>query len=70
MKKQPKPKRTAKSKIVMPLVVKDLKERYRIGLARYGNPLMTFNKRDALQDAYEEILDLTMYLRQIIEELK
>ena len=70
MKKQPKPRLTAKSKVIMPLVLKDLQDRYKVGIQRYGNPLMSFNGRDALWDAYEESLDLCLYLRQIIEEMK
>jgi hypothetical protein len=35
---------------------------------KYGKTLQTFNGRDALTDAYQESLDLCMYLRQMIEE--
>jgi hypothetical protein len=50
------------------LVIDDLLERKRIGIERYSVPLQAHNGRDALIDAYEEILDLTIYLRQVIEE--
>lgn len=53
---------------VLSLVVADLQERARVGLRKYGDALRTFNGRNALQDAYEEALDLAMYLRQKIEE--
>lgn len=52
------------------LVVADMIERKQIGIGRYGVPLRPHNGRDALQDAYEECLDLCVYLRQKIEEEK
>lgn len=55
-------------KIVINLVVKDLTERAIVGKEKYGTFLMTKNGRDALMDAYQEALDLVMYLRQAIEE--
>ena len=53
---------------VMKLFLKDLKDRYKEGVRRYGVPLQPFNERDALQDAYEEAIDLALYLRQAIYE--
>lgn len=53
---------------IVDLVVADMQERKRIGIERYGTPLQPFNGRDALVDAYQEALDLVMYLRQVIEE--
>lgn len=53
---------------VMGLFLKDLSERYEEGVRRYGVPLQPFNGRDALQDAYEEAIDLCLYLRQAIYE--
>lgn len=50
------------------LVVEDMTERDRIGTAKYGTPLQAHNGRDALKDAYQEALDLVVYLRQAIEE--
>lgn len=52
------------------MVIEDMAIRARMGRARYGTPLQAFNGRDALQDAYEEALDLAVYLRQAIEEAK
>ena len=52
------------------LVVQDMKARDMLGRARYGTPLQAHNGRMALQDAYEEILDAAVYLRQVIEEGK
>jgi hypothetical protein len=50
------------------LVITDMKARDRVGRERYGRPLHANNGRDALMDAYEEALDLAVYLRQAIEE--
>lgn len=53
---------------VFELVHDDLESRNRIGAREYGGPLLTNNGRDALWDAYEEALDLVVYLRQAIWE--
>lgn len=53
---------------IVDLVIADMEERKRVGIERYGTPLQAHNGRDALVDAYQESLDLTMYLRQAIEE--
>jgi hypothetical protein len=53
---------------VWDLVIADMKERDAIGRERYGTPLQPFNGRDALVDAYQEALDLAVYLRQAIAE--
>lgn len=53
---------------VYDLVMADIAKRNEIGIKRYGVPLSGFNGRDALLDAYEEALDLAMYLRQEIYE--
>lgn len=50
------------------LVIADMHERDHVGRQRYGTPLQAGNGRDALIDAYEEALDLVVYLRQAIEE--
>lgn len=52
------------------LVIADMKARDHVGRKRYGTPLQAGNGRDALQDAYEEALDLAVYLRQELEERK
>ncbi len=49
-------------------VVIDLADREAMGTEKYGTALMTHNGRDALMDAYQEGLDLVMYLRQHHEE--
>lgn len=53
---------------VLPLVIADMAGRVAKGTAEYGEPLTTHNGRDALQDAYEEAMDLAMYLKQAILE--
>jgi hypothetical protein len=50
------------------LVLADVRARRELGLKRYGTFLQAGNGRDALRDAYEEALDLCMYLRQAIAE--
>ena len=50
------------------LVIDDMKQRRETGIQRYGTPLQPFNGRNALVDAYQEVLDLAVYLRQKIEE--
>ncbi len=50
------------------LVVRDLKDRRNAGIARYGTPLRAHNGRNALIDAYQEALDLCVYLRQALTE--
>ena len=53
---------------VLPLVQADLTARIEKGSDDYGERLMTHNGRSALRDAYEEALDLCLYLRQELEE--
>lgn len=67
MKKQPDPVKNNNPAIV-DLVVTDMLERKRVGIERYGVPLQANNGRNALVDAYEEALDLCMYLKQALEE--
>lgn len=45
-------------------IVEDMKARNQKGIETYGTPLQPFNGRDALLDAYEEALDLLVYLKQ------
>lgn len=53
---------------VWEVVIKDMKERNALGTKRYNTPLQAFNGRNALIDAYQESLDLAVYLRQRILE--
>ena len=55
---------------IVDLVITDIINRKQEGIKRYGTPLQANNGRDALLDAYEEALDLAIYLRQVIEEQK
>lgn len=45
------------------LVVEDVKQRKALGLRKYKSLLQASNGRDHLLDAYEEALDLAIYLR-------
>lgn len=53
---------------ITPLVIADLKARSAVGKERYGRTLNAFNGRDMLVDAYQEALDLCVYLRGELEE--
>jgi hypothetical protein len=55
---------------VWSLVIEDMQERDQVGRARYGVPLQPHNGRNAIVDAYQEALDMVVYLRQFIEEQK
>ena len=52
------------------LVMQDMETRRLTGIQRYGMPVRPHNGRDALIDAYQECLDMAVYLRQAIEERK
>lgn len=53
---------------VAPLVIADIHDRIAQGQRTYGQPLLTGDGRDSLWDAYEEALDLAIYLRKAILE--
>lgn len=53
---------------ILDLVLSDLKGRAESGRIRYGTYLESFNGRDSLMDAYQEALDLVMYLKQALIE--
>lgn len=50
------------------LVQKDIEDRAKVGAIKYGTRLQPHNRRDALLDAYQEVLDLAQYLRQRLHE--
>jgi hypothetical protein len=50
------------------MVAADLAGRKAQGIRTYGGALQANNGRDALQDAYEEALDLACYLKQAMVE--
>ena len=54
--------------VVADYVLADIQARVEAGEAKYGTKLMTYNGRDPLWDAYQEAIDLVMYLRQAILE--
>jgi len=45
-------------------LVADMKDRHAAGVAKYGTPLRVWNGRDAVVDAYQEALDLVVYVQQ------
>jgi hypothetical protein len=45
-------------------VVDDILARREVGIEKYGCPLYARNGRDAMVDAYQEVLDLMVYLAQ------
>lgn len=65
---QPEPKQGIQN--VTDAVIADLKERTEFGTRKYGRPLETHNGRDALLDAYQEAVDLALYLKQAVLEGK
>ncbi len=64
---QPDPKPSV-SVPVWSLVIRDMADRNCEGAKKYGTELRSRNGRDALVDAYQEALDLCVYLRQAIQE--
>lgn len=63
---QPPP--TQGNQVVVDVVLADIRERAETGKQKYGTYLQTNNGRDALWDAYQEAIDLVMYLRQKLLE--
>jgi len=53
---------------VWPLVIGDMVDRMEYGRQKYGVDLKPFDGRDTLVDAYQEALDLAVYLRKEIFE--
>jgi hypothetical protein len=64
---QPAPK-VNKYPAVWDLVIADMVDRDATGQSKYGTSLQPHNGRDALIDAYQEALDLAVYLRQALFE--
>lgn len=54
--------------IVQELVLADLQSRLAVGIERYGTGLQPHNGRDMLRDAYDEAMDLVVYLRGCLYE--
>ncbi len=53
---------------ILPLVIADLQSRDVMRTKKYRTTLQSQNGRDCLMDAYQEVLDLAMYIRQVICE--
>lgn len=49
-------------------VIVDMRERHEIGIKRYGVPLTSGNGRNAMIDAYQELLDFVVYCRTWLDE--
>lgn len=49
-------------------VIDDMKYRRRQGMQKYGTALSPFNGRNSLVDAYQEALDLCVYIKQKLIE--
>lgn len=49
-------------------VIADMNSRDQFGRKKYGVPLQMHNGRNAINDAYEELLDGAVYLKQAIQE--
>ena len=62
--KQQNPPLPNNSQPIWEQVIQDMKSRDELGRLRYGVPLQSFNTRNAIQDAFEEALDLVVYLKQ------
>ena len=62
------PPRPSKHPAVWDLVLRDIEERDKAGAAKYGTRLQPHNGRRPLVDAYQDALDLVVYLRQEIYE--
>ncbi len=50
-------------------ILSDVGLRNQMGIEKYGTPLQPGNGRDSILDAYEEAMDLTVYLQNAIQEL-
>lgn len=55
--------RTISPPDILDCVIADAKARDQIGRERYGCPLQPGNGRDSIRDAYEEAMDLAVYLK-------
>ena len=64
----PQPQPVGGDAVVIRHVMDDLVSRARAGKEKYGTFLQANNGRNAMVDAYQEALDLCMYLRQAILE--
>jgi hypothetical protein len=54
--------------IVVEAVIADHRERAEFGQKKYGRLLETHNGRNALVDAYQEVMDASLYFKQALME--
>jgi len=54
--------------VIVDSVITDMCDRKQFGLKKYGTALCANNGRNALIDAYQETMDLMVYLKQQIIE--
>jgi hypothetical protein len=52
------------------LVIQDIVERDKFGQEKHGNVIQKHTHEDPLREAYEEVLDAAVYLREAIERAK
>ena len=45
-------------------IARDIEDRKRAGVAKYGTPLQGYNGRNPVMDLYQELLDAANYMRQ------
>ena len=57
-----------KSEPIIGLLIEDIQGRDTFGRAKYGKPLLPFDGRRTLKDAYEEALDLAVYIKKEMVE--
>ena len=67
---QPIPVASESSRRAHAEMIADIAHRRDLGITRYGQPLSPFNGRDSLKDAYEEMLDLGVYIKNRIIEME
>lgn len=58
----------SKKVTIVALVIEDFKGRETLAKERYGSPMTANTKLDGLQNAYEEALDLCVYLKKELIE--
>lgn len=61
-------RKSSEESTVFTELISDLVKRERQGWRSYKRPMRPFNGRDALQESYEEALDLAAYLKQLLME--
>lgn len=66
---QPTPTKTEYKACVDELIER-LNKRKELGISRYGVALTKWNGRNSLQDVFEEMLDMVIYMQQVLDELE